>query len=122
MLSTRFFLYGELLAIAAMLGIVGVQHFSHITAEQARSIALETGLEQLYVLEQAHYEAHGRYFDPTDPREGLDWPWMGDYEWEVRVGPETFWLVVRADLDGDGRTGAWVVDQQGPQMRNLMDD
>ena len=31
---------------------------------------LEAGLEQLYWMELAHYKAHGRYFDPTDSREG----------------------------------------------------
>jgi hypothetical protein len=118
----RFGAYGGSLIIVLALAVLGTLHFSQVTPEQARQIELEAGLEQLYLLEQAHYEKHGRYFDPTDPQEGLAWPWMQGYEWEVRLGAETFWLVVRADLDGDGRVGAWVIDQEGAQIRNLMDD
>ncbi|MFT5090993.1 MAG: hypothetical protein ACI906_005336 [Candidatus Latescibacterota bacterium] len=118
----RLFTYGVSAAITLALAILGALHFSQVTPEQARQIELEAGLEQLYLLERAHYEQHGRYFDPTDPQEGLDWPWMQGYEWEVRLGAETFWLVVRADLDADGRVGAWVIDQESSQIRSLMDD
>ncbi len=114
--------YFELTLVAVVLGVLGAWHFSQVTPEQARQIELEAGLEQLYLLERAHFKEYARYFDPTDPRDGVDWPWMQGYEWEVRLGPETFWLVVHADLDADGRVGAWVIDQQGVQIRNLMDD
>lgn len=122
MVSKRASTWVELLLIVAALGVLGIWHFSQLSPQQARYIALEAGLEQLYMMQMAHYREHGRYFDPTDPREGLDWPWIEEYDWEVRIGAEQFWFVVRADLDGDGRTGAWVIDQQGPPMRNLMDD
>ena len=112
----------EIALICVALGIMGAWHFAQVTPEQARQIELEAGLEQLYLMEQAHFEQYGRYFDPTDLQEGLDWSWMKAYEWEVRLGPETFWLVVRADVDVDGRVGAWAIDQESPQVRNLMDD
>ncbi len=122
MASGRIVHWLEIGAILIALGVLGGLHYAKLSPEQVRYIALEAGLEQLYLLEQAHFETHGRYFDPTDPSEGLEWPWMDEYDWEVRIGLETFWFVVRADLDGDGRVGAWALDQQGPQMRNLMDD
>ncbi len=122
MVSKRVGLWTEIVLIVAALSVLGIWHFSQLSLEQERHIALEGGLEQLYWLEIAHYGAHGRYFDPTDPREGLDWPWIDQYDWEVRIDEEKFWFVVRADLNGDGRTGAWVIDKQGPEMRNLMDD
>ena len=122
MVSKRVGMWIEVLLLVAALGVSGLWHFSQLSPEQERYIALEAGLEQLYWMELAHYKAHGRYFDPTDSREGLDWPWIHQYDWEVRIGAEKFWFVVRADLNRDGRTGAWVIDQQGPQMRNLMDD
>ena len=122
MVSKRVGLWTEIVLIVAALSVLGIWHFSQLSLEQERHIALEGGLEQLYWLEIAHYGAHGRYFDPTDPREGLDWPWIDQYDWEVRIDEEKFWFVVRADLNGDGRMGAWVIDKQGPEMRNLMDD
>ena len=122
MVSERVGMWIEVLLLVAALGVLGLLHFAQLSPEQERYIALEAGLEQLYWMELAHYKTHGRYFDPTDSREGLDWPWIDQYDWEVRIGAEKFWLVVRADLNRDGRTGAWVIDQEGPQMRNLMDD
>ena len=122
MVSKRVGLWTDIVLIVAALGVLGMWHFSQLSPEQERYIALEGGLEQLYWMEIAHYVAHGRYFDPTDPREGLDWSWIDQYDWEVRIDEEKFWFVVRADLNGDGRTGAWVIDKQGPEMRNLMDD
>ena len=122
MVSKRVGLWIEIVLIVAALGVLGMWHFSQLSLEEERYIALEGGLEQLYWMEIAHYGVHGRYFDPTDPREGLDWPWINQYDWEVRIDGEKFWFVVRADLNGDGRTGAWVLDQQEPEMRNLMDD
>ncbi|MEC7226397.1 MAG: hypothetical protein VXY00_07500 [Candidatus Latescibacterota bacterium] len=122
MISKRAGMWIEVLLLVAALGVLGVWHFSQLSPEHERYIALEAGLEQLYWMELAHYKAHGRYFDPTDSREGLDWTWTDQYDWEVRIGAEKFWFVVRADLNRDGRMGAWVMDQEGPQMRNLMDD
>lgn len=121
-MSKRVWLWIEIVLIVASLSVLGMWHFSQLSPEQERYIALKGGLEQLYLMEIAHYRAHGRYFDPTDPREGLDWPWIDQYDWELRIDDEKFWFIVRADLNGDGRTGAWVLNQQGPEMRNLMDD
>ena len=122
MVSKRVGLWIEIVLIVSSIGVLGMWHFSQLSPEQERYIALKGGLEQLYLMEIAHYRAHGRYFDPTDPREGLDWPWIDQYDWELRIDDEKFWFIVRADLNGDGRTGAWVLNQQGPEMRNLMDD
>ena len=47
---------------------------------------------------------------------------MEAYEWEFRAGEGSFWLVVKADLDGDGQIGIWGVDDRGPEVRQLMDD
>ena len=47
---------------------------------------------------------------------------MDHYEWEARIGAEEFWIVVRADLDGDGQVGAWAIDDESPQVRSLTDD
>ena len=47
---------------------------------------------------------------------------MDDYEWEARVTAEGFWLVVRADLDGDGQAGAWAIDDESLQVWSLADD
>ena len=112
----------ELMLLMMVLLILGTAYFSRLTPEERRLIELEAGLEQLYLLETAHFAEHKRYFDPTDPAEGLDWRWMDDYEWEVRVTTEGFWLVVRADLDGDGQVGAWAIDDESPQVWSLTDD
>ena len=122
MMSKRVGLWVEIVLIVVALSVLGMWHFSQLSPDQERYIALEGGLEQLYWMEIAYYGVHGRYFDPTDPIEGLDWPWIDQYNWEVRIDEEKFWFVVRADLNGDGRIGAWVLDQRGPEMRNLMDD
>ena len=109
------------LLVLALL-ILGIAHSSRLTPEDRRLIELEAGLEQLYLLEEAHFAKYGRYLDPTDPEEGLDWKWMDGFEWEARIGAEDFWLVVRADLDQDGQVGAWVIDDENPQVRRLTDD
>jgi hypothetical protein len=74
------------------------------------------------MMEQAHFEQYGRYFDPTDSSAGLDWQWMDRHEWDFRASESGFWLIARADLDGDGAAGVWGVDHRGPQMRRLMED
>ena len=112
----------ELLFVVVALLILGTAYFSRLTPEERRLIELEAGLEQLYLLEVAHYAKHQRYFDPVDLIEGLDWRWMDGYEWEARVSTEEFWLVVRADLDGDGQVGAWAIADESSQVRSLTDD
>ena len=72
---------------------------SRISPAQQSEIELLAGLEQLYMMEQAHFEAEGRYFDPRSEPEGLEWPWMAGYTWEYRDTESSFWLVVRADLN-----------------------
>lgn len=122
MLWMRWHRYVELGLLVLALVVLGAIHFSQITPEQQREIELEAGLEQLYLIEQAHFARHDRYFDPTDLVEGLDWKWMEAYEWEFKAGKDSFWLVAKADLDGDGQIGIWGVDDRGPQARRLMDD
>ena len=112
----------ELALLVMALLILGTAYFSRLTPEERRLIQLEAGLEQLYLLEVAHYAQHGRYFDPTQSDDGLEWRWMDGYEWEARIGGEGFWMVVRADLDGDGHVGAWAIDDESPQVRSLTDD
>ena len=84
----------ELALLVMVLLVLGTVHFSRLTPEERRLIELEAGLEQLYLLESAHFAQNGRYFDPTDPREGLDWAWLDGYEWEARVGAEGFAFLV----------------------------
>ncbi len=112
----------ELVMLVLVILILGTAYFSRMTPEERRLIELEAGLEQLYLLEGAHHAEHGRYFDPTDSADGLAWHWMEHYEWEARIGAEEFWIVVRADLDGDGQVGAWAIDDESPQVRSLTDD
>ncbi|MBT4497882.1 MAG: hypothetical protein HOC74_09185 [Gemmatimonadetes bacterium] len=114
--------YLELAALVLALVFLGAFHFSQVTLEQQQEIELEAGLEQLYLMEKVHFEQHGRYFDPTDPQEGLEWQWMESYDWDFRTSGERFWLVVRADLNGDGQFGVWGVDDRGPQVQRLMQD
>jgi len=114
--------YLELAVLVLALIFLGAFHFSQVTLEQQREIELEAGFEQLYLMEMVHFEQHGRYFDPTDPREGLEWQWMDGYKWDFRISGERFWLVARADLNGDGQVGAWGIDDRGPQVQRMMQD
>ena len=112
----------ELALLVLALLILGTAYFSRMTPEERRLIELKVGLEQLYLPEEGHHAEHGRYFDPTDSADGLAWHWMEHYEWEARIGAEEFWIVVRADLDGDGKVGAWAIDDESSQVRSLTDD
>lgn len=109
------------LLVLVLIGL-GIAHFSRITPEEQRAIELEAGLEQLYQLELAHFEVQGRYFDPTDPIEGLEWKWMEGYSWEARATDESFVIVVQADLNGDGAVGVWSIDDHNPTVRRLVED
>ena len=122
LLSARWFHRLEFVVLLGMLIALGVVHFSRITLSQQRQIELEVGFEQLYLLEQAYFEQHGVYFDPTDPDIGLQWRWMEAYEWEVRILGDGFWIVAQGDLDGDGEQGAWSIDDKDPRMRQLTND
>jgi hypothetical protein len=122
MASMRWRCHLELALLALLLLGVGAVVFSRVTPVDRRQIELEAGLEQLYWMEQAHHAATGCYFDPTSPDDAFVWPWMGAFEWDYRTESPGFWLVVRADLDGDGWAGSWGIDARGPQARQLMDD
>jgi hypothetical protein len=112
----------EIAVLALLLYGLGAAVFSRITPAQQEEIELQAGLQQLCLMEQAHYELAGRYFDPNSASAGLEWPWMDGYTWDYRETDTSFWLVVRADLDGNGREGAWGVDSQWGTVRQLMED
>ena len=118
----KLYAYGEVGLLVLVLVLFGVGHFARLSPQQQREIELEAGLEQLYLLQQAHFAEHDRYFDTADPAEGLDWQWMENYDWEFRGGADNFWLVVKADLNSDGQFGIWGVDSYSPQVRRLVDD
>jgi hypothetical protein len=102
--------------------LLGIQHFSQVTPVERRQLELEATLDQLYQMEVAHFAQRQRYFDPRDPAEGLEWKWLEQYDWEVRLEQKGFWIVVRADLDEDGQVGVWTIDDRGPKIQQLVDD
>lgn len=110
-----------LLLIVVLLGL-GVYKYSRLEPGQRRRIELEAALEQLYRIEQAHYAAHKRYFDPTDPQEGFGWEWLDCCQWEVGLEADAFWITAQADLDGDGQAGSWRLDSRSPQVHQLQPD
>jgi len=110
------------LVLVFLLLVLGIIKYADIPIQEQRRIELETGLEQLYVLEQAFNKKFDRYFDPTDAAEGFDWVWMEGFEWEVNAGPTAFGVLAKADLDGDGVTGIWRVDERSPQVHVLVED
>ena len=112
----------ELTLLGLLIIGVGVVHFSHLTPHERDLIQLEARLEQLYLLEKAHFDKLGRYFDPNDEKIRRAWWRIEGYAWELWPVGEGFWLVVRADLDGDGQIGAWTIDAAHPQVRILNQD
>ena len=119
---TRWYRHIELGLIVLVLIVLGAVRFSRITREEQRAIELEAGLEQLHQLELAYFADHGRYFDPIDSSEGLEWSWMDEYEWEVWIGRKDFSIQVRADLDGDGTEGVWSIEGRVPSVQRLVED
>lgn len=101
---------------------VGVVHFSHLTPHERHLIQLEARLEQLYLTEEAHFAQYGRYFDPNDEQIRRAWWRVEGYAWDLRRINEEFWLVVQADLDGDGQRGAWTINAAHPQVKTLIQD
>ncbi len=112
----------ELTLLALLLIGLGIVHFSRLTPHERALIQLEARLEQLYLLEKAHFAKHGRYFDPNDERIRRAWWQIEGYTWEFWPMNTGFWLVVRADLDGDGQLGAWTIDAAHPQVKILNQD
>ena len=109
------------LLVLVIIGL-GVVHFARLTPHQRALIQLEARLEQLYLLEKAHFDKHGRYFDPNDKNIRPAWWRIEGYTWEFWPVGEGFLLVVRADLDGDGDIGAWAMDTAHPQVSTLNQD
>ena len=112
----------ELTLLALLLIGLGFVHFSRLTPQERDLIQLEARLEQLYLLEKAHFDKHGRYFDPNDEKIRRAWWRIEGYAWEFWPVGAGFWLVVRADLDGDGQIGAWTIDAAHPQVKILNQD
>lgn len=112
----------EIAALMLVLIGLGVARFSRLSPGEEAQVELEAGLEQVYRLELDFREEHGRFLDPTDPVEGLEWPWVERYRWEFQATDSTFTAVVRADLDGDGEAGAWSIDEGRPRPRRLVSD
>ena len=112
----------ELTFLVLVLIGLGFVHFSRVTPDERRLIQLEARLEQLYLVEKAYFAEHGRYFDPNDEKVRRAWWWVGGYDWELWPVAEGFWLVVRADLDGDGQIGAWTIDSAHSQVKILNRD
>ena len=113
--------YLETGSLLLLLVVLGVLHFSQVTEKERIEIELQAGLEQLYALEQAHFERFGRYFDSTDSVAGLEWRWLESYNWEVKGQESGFWIAARADLDGDGEEGIWFLDEESV-LRALVED
>ena len=101
---------------------LGVVHFSRLTPHERALIQLEARLEQLYLLEKAYFAKHGRYFDPNEEKVRRAWWRVEGYAWEFWPMSTGFWLVVRADLDGDGQIGAWTIDTAHRQVKILNRD
>ena len=112
----------ELTLLVLLLIGLGVVHFSRLTPHERALIQLEARLEQLYLLEKAHFAKRGRYFDPNDKKIRRAWWRIEGHTWEFWPVGEGFWLVVRADLDGDGQIGAWAMDAAQPQVSTLNQD
>lgn len=101
---------------------LGFVHFSRLTPNERSLIQLEARLEQLYMVERAYFAEHGRYFDPNDDKVRHAWWRVAGYAWELWPVSGGFWLVVRADLDGDGTVGAWTIDSAHSQVKVLNQD
>ena len=113
--------YLEIGLLLLLLAVLGVLHFSKVTQKERIEIELQAGLEQLYALEQAHFDRFGRYFNPKDSAAGLEWKWLSSYDWEVQRQESGFWIAARADLDGDGQEGIWFLDEAN-RLQALVED
>ncbi len=113
----------ELGLLLALLACIGIVQFSRLTVTERLTIQLEAGLLQLHEMEIDHLRRHGRFFHPKDPAYAPYLTWMRIYEVEAgHVGRESFSVVVRADIDGDGQPGVWRIDQTSPEVRRLQED
>ena len=101
----------ETVLLLLLLVVLGALYFSQVNDRERSEIELQAGLEQLYALEQAHFEQYGHYFAPGDSVAGLEWDWLASYEWEVKTHESGVWIAARADLDGDGQAGVWFLDE-----------
>ena len=112
----------EVIVLIVSLNYIGIRHFSSLSEAHTNEIYLTAGMEQLFFIEQSYYRENSKYFDPTDYKPGLNWSWMNDHEWEIRLDDALFWIIVSTDLNNDGRIGVWAMDQTSPVLTNLSDD
>jgi len=119
----RYYLkYIEIAVIVVILLGLGIVRFSRLTPAQQREQDLRAGLEQLYQLEADHLARQKRYFDPRLAEFRPYLRWMDEVQHEVRWDGRTYSVVVYADLDGDGISGAWGVGSEGPEVEQLVED
>ena len=110
-MSLSIYRFIEAVVVLILLICLGALYFSAQTREKRTEIQLEAELEQLYLLEKAHFAEFGSYRKPADLLGQLEWDWAGTYEWEVREREDGFIIAARADLDGDGHEGVWLIDE-----------
>ena len=112
----------EIVLILLFLAGVGLVKFSRLTEEEQLVIELEASLEQLYTMEADQFRRHKRYFDPKAPEYREYLSWLDRYKCEVQADAMGFTVIARADLDGDGKTGVWRIDESGPVPQVLVSD
>lgn len=114
--------YLEIAVIALILIGLGIVRFSRLSPAQEREVDLRAGMEQLYQLEADHFARQHYYFDPASEEYRPYLRWMDELVHEVRWDGRSFAVIVHADLDGDGESGAWRVDSSGPEVQMLIED
>jgi type II secretory pathway pseudopilin PulG len=106
-----------ILIIGIVFSVVAVYYFTTRTYAEEQQKKACLFLEQIYRLEQAHFEQYGAYL-PIDRNHNayvLKLDGVSLYEYRVEVPDSTSFIATTwADLNGDGKKDVWVVDQNHP--------
>jgi type II secretory pathway pseudopilin PulG len=114
-----------ILLLVALLSVIVIYHFTYRSTDQKERERAQVMLRRLYDLEMAYRSERGTYLRIDRETNGellrLD-SGAGKYTYRVEVAGDAFAAIAEADLDGDGQSEIWRVDQDGPDPVRVQGD
>jgi len=114
-----------LVALFLILCLIIIYQFTHRLPHEAERERAQVMLRRIYDLEMAYWSGNGTYL-PINRETNGDILRLNDgvglFRYRVDVVGEGFVATAAADLDGDGRTEIWQIDQGNAEPVMVRED